>query len=204
MWRSGSVKTNAAEPETPAPRLPAAYRVLIVIVTLAVVVVFVFPVVFDPGVVAPAELDFGNPSSVAIQIGNQNVTPLLDVEYACDLASLTLANGSAVTNARELVRGSLKKIPARRAIGALRDGLHSDRAHSGGRIQTDADVPGLPLAQAPNERVPHRGAGRRQGAGDGLESEVAPDVAALHATAASWRHSLPCDCATPRCVTKPL
>src|ERR1039458_6027077 len=23
-------------------------------------------------------------------------------------------------------------------------------------------------------------------------------------SAANWRHSLPCDCATPRCVTKPL
>ncbi|HUP02511.1 MAG TPA: hypothetical protein VMU19_00895 [Bryobacteraceae bacterium] len=117
MWRSGGVKP-AALPEQgpPPPRIRGIYRALLVIVVFAATVVFVFPLAFDPGVEAPTDLEFGNPSSVVIEVSNQNVTPLLDLQYTCELSSLTLANGSTVTNARELVRGTIRRIPGRRAF----------------------------------------------------------------------------------------
>jgi len=118
MWKSGGVKAEAAAGAAARPRLRGWQRALMFVVAFGAMIVFVFPQEFDPGVEAPEDLEFGNPSSVVVNIGNQNVTPLHDVEYACELVNLTLANGSTVTNARELVRGSLKKIPSRRAIAA--------------------------------------------------------------------------------------
>jgi hypothetical protein len=85
---------------------------------LFVTVVFIFPIVFEPGVEPPTELQFGTPSSMAVQIANHNVTPLTDVEYRCEISRLTLANGSAVTDAKVLVRGAIRKIQGRQAIGA--------------------------------------------------------------------------------------
>jgi hypothetical protein len=55
---------------------------------------------------------------MAVQISNQNVTPLTDVEYSCEVSKLTLANGSAVTDAKVLVRGAIPKIQGRQAIRA--------------------------------------------------------------------------------------
>jgi hypothetical protein len=85
---------------------------------LFVIVVFVFPIVFKPGVEPPTDLQFGTPFSMAVQISNQNVTPLTDVEYSCEISKLTLANGSPVTDAKVLVRGAIRKIPGRQAIRA--------------------------------------------------------------------------------------
>jgi hypothetical protein len=119
MWRSGGTKPGA-EPGGRARKnwRWTAFRVLLVAIVMGAIIVFVFPLTFDPGVEAPAELEFGNPSSVVVQIGNQNVMPLLDVEYVCDLGTLTMANGTAVTNARELVRGIVRRVPARRSFAA--------------------------------------------------------------------------------------
>jgi hypothetical protein len=81
-------------------------------------VVFIFPIVFRPGVEPPTELQFGRPLSVAVQISNRNVTPLTDVEYSCVVSKLTMANGFAVTDAQVLVRGAIRKIQGRQAIAA--------------------------------------------------------------------------------------
>jgi len=81
-------------------------------------VVFIFPIIFEPGVEPPAELQFGSPFSMAVQISNQNMTPLTDVEYSCEVSKLTLANGSAVTDAKVLIRGAIRRIRGRQAITA--------------------------------------------------------------------------------------
>jgi hypothetical protein len=83
-----------------------------------VTVVFIFPIIFRPGVEPPTDLEFGTPFSMAVQISNQNVTPLTDVEYSCEVSKLTLANGSAVSDAKVLVRGAIRKIQGRQAIRA--------------------------------------------------------------------------------------
>ena len=91
---------------------------LFVMAMLFGTVVFMFPLIFQPGVEPPTELQFGSPFSIAIQISNHNVTPLTDVEYGCAVSKLTMADGSAVTGARVLVRGAIRKIQGRQAIRA--------------------------------------------------------------------------------------
>jgi hypothetical protein len=92
--------------------------VLLGVALLFATVVLVFPIIFQPRVEPPTGLQFGNPSSVAVQISNQNVTPFTDVEYSCVISNLTMANGSAVTNAKVLVRSAIRKIEGRQAIRA--------------------------------------------------------------------------------------
>jgi len=127
MWRSGSVKPESVSPQPPAPRsgFRGPYRLLLSMAVLAVTVVFVFPVIFKPGVELPAELQFASPFSLAVQISNQNLTPLTDVEYSCEVSKLTLANGSAIGDAKILTRGTIRKIPGRHTITA-----HCEAAHT--------------------------------------------------------------------------
>jgi hypothetical protein len=117
MWRSGGIKRGSAPPERPATRsrFRGPYRILLTMALLFVAVVFVFPVVFGPGVEPPTDLQFGNPSAVAVQISNQNLTPFMDVDYTCELAKLILADGSAATDAKVLIRGVIRKMEGRRA-----------------------------------------------------------------------------------------
>ncbi len=98
-------------------RYRGAVRLLIALAALSVIVVFLFPLVFAPRIDVPGDLPFGNPSSLSAQISNPNMTPLLDVEYTCELSKLTLANGSAVPNEQVLIRGAIRKIDGR--SGAL-------------------------------------------------------------------------------------
>jgi hypothetical protein len=77
-----------------------------------------FPVLFRPGVEAPADVEFGGPFSVGVQISNQNVTPLTDVVYTCEVSNLTLADGSTIGNAKVLTRGSIREIRGRQAVPA--------------------------------------------------------------------------------------
>ncbi len=120
MWRSGGIEPEFQPPKDPASRsrFRGPYRVLAIVAVAFVTVVFIFPIVFDPRIEVPAEVQFGSPFSMAVQISNQNVTPLTNVEYGCEISKLTLANGSAVRNAKILVRGAIRKIPGRRAIAA--------------------------------------------------------------------------------------
>jgi hypothetical protein len=112
------MKPASALPESPSPksRVRGRYRVLGVLAVFAAIVVFIFPLIFRPGVEPPTELAFASPFSMALLISNQNITPLTDVEYSCEVSNLTLANGSEVKDAKVLVRGSIRKIPGRRAI----------------------------------------------------------------------------------------
>ncbi len=120
MWRSGGTKPEAVSPKLPVPRsrFHGPYRLMLSMAVLFVTVVFIFPITFKPGVEPPTELQFGTPFSMAVQISNQNVTPLTDVEYSCEVSKLTMANGSAVTDAKVLVRGAIRKIQGRQAIRA--------------------------------------------------------------------------------------
>jgi len=77
-----------------------------------------FPIIFKPGVEPPTELQFGSPSLVEVRISNQNVTPLTDVAYSCVVSNLTMANGSAVTDAEVLVRGAIRRIQGRQSVRA--------------------------------------------------------------------------------------
>lgn len=82
-------------------------------------VVFIFPVVFKPEVEPPRQLPFGSPSSVAVRISNPNpFTPLTDVEYSCEISKLALATGTEAGDVKALVRGTLRKLEARKAIAA--------------------------------------------------------------------------------------
>jgi hypothetical protein len=91
---------------------------LTALAVLFIAVVFVFPLAFRPGVETPTDLQFGSPFSVPIQISNQNMTPLMDVEYTCEASQLTLAQLSPANEAKVLIRGSIKKLPGRRGIHA--------------------------------------------------------------------------------------
>ena len=120
MWRSGGIKLESGSPGLPASRsrFRGLYRVLLIVAALFAIVVFIFPVIFNPGVEVPSEVQFGSPSAVTVQISNQNMTPLTDVQYSCEVSKLTLANGSAVPDAKALVRGAIRKIRGRQAIPA--------------------------------------------------------------------------------------
>ena len=120
MWRSGGIKPESVAPELPAPRsrFRGPYRLLLAMAIFFVTVVFIFPLIFKPGVEPLTPSQFGSPFSMAVQISNQNLTPLTDVEYSCELSKLTLANGSAIGDAKVLIRGAVRKIEGRQAITA--------------------------------------------------------------------------------------
>jgi hypothetical protein len=110
--------TTSPEPTLPRSGFRTRYRLLITLAVLFIAVVFVFPVAFRPGIETPTDLQFGSPFSLPIQISNQNMTPLMDVEYTCEASLLTLAQGAPANEAKVLTRGSIKKIPGRRGIHA--------------------------------------------------------------------------------------
>jgi hypothetical protein len=128
------------KPESAQSKLPklkllfrGPIRILAVLLTLFAIVVFVFPLIFRPVVEPPEDLRFASPFSVPVRISNRNMTPLKDVEYVCEIAKLTLANGSEVNDAKVLIRGTIRSISGRRAVM--------------GRCQT-ADITSGPLQAA--------------------------------------------------------
>ena len=120
MCRSGGIKQDSASPQLPAPksRFRGPFRLLVSAAVLFVTVVFIFPVVFEPSVEPPAPSPFASPFSIVVRISNQDVTPLMDVEYSCEVSKLALANGSIAGDAKVLVRGAIRKMPGRQAIAA--------------------------------------------------------------------------------------
>jgi len=112
------MKPESSSPQLPAPksRFRRLYRVLLGGVVVLVTVVFIFPLIFEPGVEPPAEVQYGTPSSIPVLISNHDVTPLMDVEYSCEISQLILANGSPITDAKVLVRGTVRKISGRHAM----------------------------------------------------------------------------------------
>lgn len=89
---------------------------LLSIAVVAAVVFLVFPLIFPPRVDVAASLQFASPSSMVVQISNQNLTPLTDIEYTCEVLNITLANGSPVNNAKVLTRGVIRRLPGRQAV----------------------------------------------------------------------------------------
>jgi hypothetical protein len=126
MWKSGAPKSDpqSSSPTAQRSRFRGPYRVLVSLAVLFVGLILIFPLVFRPRVDAPTDLPFGSASSVSVQISNQNVTPLDDVEYSCELSKLTLANGSATNNEKVLTRGVIRKIPGRRAVTVRCESAH--------------------------------------------------------------------------------
>lgn len=114
------MKPDSKSPDAPATRtrFRRLYRLLLGMAAILVAFVFIFPIVFKPGVEPPADVQFGSPFSVGVQISNQNVTPLTDVSYACEVSKLTLADGSTVGNVKVLTRGSIRKIRGRQGVAA--------------------------------------------------------------------------------------
>jgi hypothetical protein len=82
------------------------------------IVFFIFPLVFGPAVVPPETTHFSSPFSIAVEIANQDMAPMTNLEYSCEVAKLTLANGADIRDANVLVRGAIRKIPGRQAIAA--------------------------------------------------------------------------------------
>lgn len=118
MWKSGGSKPASVSTQPPAARsrYRGWYRLLVIVVAMTLAVFFLYPLVFQPRIDVPPSVQFGSVSSVGVLIANANLTPLQDVEYTCEIAKLTMAKGSAITDARALTRGFIRKIPARRAV----------------------------------------------------------------------------------------
>ncbi len=85
---------------------------------LFVTVVLILPIVTKPRVEPPTQLYLGSPFQMEVRIANQNLTPLTDVEYSCEVSKLTRANGTPVDDAQVLVRGTIRRIQGRQAIPA--------------------------------------------------------------------------------------
>ena len=109
--------TTAGTPRARS-RFYGAYRLLLALAALALVVLFIFPLIFSPGIQAATDVQFGSPSALQVQISNQNLMPLKDVEFSCEVSRLDLAQGSPASNPQALVRGSIKNLEGRRAITA--------------------------------------------------------------------------------------
>ena len=91
-------------------------RVAVTFGVVAAVVILLFPLVFDIRVDVPGKVQFASASSMMFQISNQNLTPVADVAYSCEVARFTVANGTAVTDANVLNRGNVRRIGGRRAV----------------------------------------------------------------------------------------
>ena len=89
---------------------------LFAIAVLVLVLIFVCPLVFRPGVEPPPDLRFLSPYSMAFALSNQNVTPVRNLEYTCEVSRLVLAGGAVLGNAKVVTRGAMRNLPGRRAI----------------------------------------------------------------------------------------
>lgn len=99
-------------------RFRGFYRLLFLVAVLGLTVAFLFPLIFKPAVEAPSKVQFGSPSSVSISIANENMTPVTDVEYSCEVSKLQLSDGTEVRNANVLIRGIIRRIQGRNATTA--------------------------------------------------------------------------------------
>ncbi|HLI87001.1 MAG TPA: hypothetical protein VKV17_24050 [Bryobacteraceae bacterium] len=86
----------------------------IAVVLLAVFVLF--PLVFPPRVDVAGNLQFASPSSMVVQISNQNLTPFTDIRYSCEVSEITLASGAPPANAKVVTRGVIRRLPGRHAV----------------------------------------------------------------------------------------
>lgn len=118
MAKSAGIPRTARPAGVPDARSRWRTRVSVLVSIIAVflVVVFIFPVAFPLRVDVPAQVQFGNASSVMFQISNQNLTPLTNVEYRCTVAQLTPASGPPAKDVNTLSQGYIPKIGGRHAV----------------------------------------------------------------------------------------
>ena len=118
MWGTGCVKRATVSAEVPgAPsRWRARLTLLLTLAAVFLVVVFLFPIIFELRIDVPSHVQFASASSMGFEISNPNLTPVTNAEYSCEVSNLILLNGSAVKDANVLNRGNFRKIGARRGV----------------------------------------------------------------------------------------
>lgn len=115
MWRSGGAKSEPLAPRA-ASRLRARLYLALTLAVVFLIVVFLFPLIFELRIDVPSQVQFGNASSVMFEIANQNLTPLTNVEYTCEISTLITANGPPVSAPPVLSRGRFPKIASRQGV----------------------------------------------------------------------------------------
>ena len=53
---------------------------------------------------------------MTFRISNQNLTPVTDIEYSCEVLNLMRTDGNAVKDANVLNRGEIRRIAGRHAV----------------------------------------------------------------------------------------
>ena len=114
------MKPNSDSPDAPAARSRFAgpLRLLLGAAALFTAVALVFPIAFKPLAEPPDTVQYGSAFSVGVQISNQNLTPLTDVTYTCEMSNLALANGPVAGNVKVVTRGSIRRIRGRQGVPA--------------------------------------------------------------------------------------
>ncbi|GEM_PF-3200370 len=97
-------------------RLRARVYLLLTLAFVFLIVAFLFPLVFGLQIEVPSRVPFGSASSMAFEIANQNLTPVTNVEYTCEIAKLVTASGAPIHEPRVLSRGNFRKIAGRRGV----------------------------------------------------------------------------------------
>ena len=137
---SGALFGALMNPESASPlpawsRFRGILRLLIIAAVLAVVVLFIFPIIFEPRIDLPTGLHYGSPSSLEFRISNRNLTPLTDIAYTCEVSKLTLADASQDTKAKAIIpwKHSEDSGPPG-GHRSVRDRRYRDYADQGSRI----------------------------------------------------------------------
>src|SRR5690242_5068248 len=115
MWRSGGVKLDPAAPRA-GSRLRARLSLGISLAVAFLIVVFLFPLIFELRIDVPSQVQFGSPSSVMFEIATQNLTPLTNVEYTCEISTLITSAAPPLSAAPVLSRGRFPKIASRQGV----------------------------------------------------------------------------------------
>lgn len=118
MWKSGGVdpKPVSEEPTQPRSRLRGIVQMVLTLAVVSALVIFGFPLISALRIDVPTDVQFGSASSMTFRIANPNLTPLADVEYSCEVSKVTRTDGSSVTDANVLNRGSIRRLAGRRAV----------------------------------------------------------------------------------------
>lgn len=112
MWKSGGVQPvpGSAPASDAKARLRARLWLLLALAAVFLIVAFGFPLLFPLRIAVPSSLQFSSASSMTFEIANENLTPLTDIEYTCEISKLELSAGSPVKDANVVTRGSIRKI----------------------------------------------------------------------------------------------
>jgi len=115
MWRSGGVKLDPVAPRA-ASRLRARLSLAISLAVAFLIVVFLFPLIFELRIDVPSQVQCGSPSSVMFEIADQNLAPLTNVEYTCEISTMITASGPPVSAPPVLSRGRYPRIASRQGV----------------------------------------------------------------------------------------